>query len=81
MNSWQEDLQEWINNQHGTAGWEQKLENFIQSILDRKAKEIEGLKKLIKHPDCVREYEHCECHDWEKENDALDQAISILKEE
>lgn len=43
--SWQEELEIWIEKQRGTAGWEQKLENFIQSLLDKKAEEI--LNELI----------------------------------
>jgi hypothetical protein len=27
--TWTLDLDNWIKEQHGTAGWEQKLENFI----------------------------------------------------
>ena len=27
--TWKERLTVWIKTQHGTAGWEQKLENFI----------------------------------------------------
>ncbi len=41
--TWKTELQDWIKNQHGSAGWEQKLEAFIQDLLDQKAREIEGL--------------------------------------
>lgn len=73
--TWQTELQDWIKNQHGSAGWEQKLEAFIQDLLDRKAREIEELKKpiVVKYGQRVlnaRAY-----------NDALDQALNILKEE
>lgn len=30
--SWRDELKDWIKNQHGTAGWEQKLENFISQV-------------------------------------------------
>lgn len=32
---WEVELQQWINTQHGTAGWEQKLENLIEHIVDK----------------------------------------------
>lgn len=72
--TWQTGLQDWIKNQHGSAGWEQKLEAFIQDLLDRKVKEIEELKKpiVVKFGQRVlnaRAY-----------NDALDKTINILKE-
>ena len=32
---WEKQLVDWINTQHGTAGWQYKLENFIrQTHLD-----------------------------------------------
>lgn len=29
--NWRERLQTWIKEQHGSAGWEMKLENFIEA--------------------------------------------------
>ena len=29
MRSWREELGEWIDEQHGSAGWESKLEKFV----------------------------------------------------
>ena len=40
MTNWKEEFDEWIKNQHGTAGWEMKLENFIQKLLDQRTEEI-----------------------------------------
>lgn len=31
------DLQDWIRTQHGTAGWEVKLENLISHAMDEAA--------------------------------------------
>lgn len=31
--NWKQQLTHWIETQHGTAGWEMKLENFISSLL------------------------------------------------
>jgi len=33
--TWQKELKEFLETQHGTAGWEQKLENFIEKLLRR----------------------------------------------
>lgn len=50
---WKEGLKEWIDNQHGTAGWEQKLENYIQNTIIPMAEEAgyekgmrDGMKKV-----------------------------------
>jgi uncharacterized protein YihD (DUF1040 family) len=46
---WRDKLHTWIDRQYGTAGWEQKLENLIDSLLDQatsKARE-EELDKII----------------------------------
>lgn len=46
--SWQERLTGWIETQHGTAGWEQKLEAFISQEIQRAKEESarENEKKL-----------------------------------
>lgn len=91
--TWQTKLQDWIKNQHGSAGWEQKLEAFIQDLLDRKAEEIRKLKEPMEDDEETCLYRHCSEGDhWKCGGDgeggrcvcrchALDQAISILKEE
>jgi len=43
---WQETLRHWIDIQYGTAGWEQKLENFIADQRKQACREmIEYMKK------------------------------------
>lgn len=32
--TWQEELKHWIETQHGTAGWPQKLESFMKKRLE-----------------------------------------------
>jgi hypothetical protein len=29
------DLRNWIKTQHGTAGWEKKLENFVLKVYEK----------------------------------------------
>ena len=38
-NDWQEQLHDWLATQHGTAGWELKLEALIKNIRDYAYKE------------------------------------------
>jgi hypothetical protein len=38
--SWQDRLVKWVETQHGTAGWELKLENFISSERQRLLNEV-----------------------------------------
>ena len=45
-------LQKWIESQHGTAGWEMKLENFIKQELN-KAKQ-EAYNKGVQDGWCSR---------------------------
>lgn len=77
--SWQTELQDWIKNQHGSAGWEQKLEAFIQDLLDRKARQIKAFKIDKPQKDNGLTYPVGALH--KAYNEGLDDALSILKEE
>lgn len=41
---WREELENWIKTQHGSAGWQQKLENLIESLLDDQLISLENKK-------------------------------------
>lgn len=46
----QEIIEDWIANQHGTAGWEQKLVSLVEGLLTRQRKEIIGeLEEAVEH--------------------------------
>lgn len=45
--SWEASLEHWIKTQHGTAGWQMKLENLIRDLLDRQREE--DFKLMQKH--------------------------------
>lgn len=81
--SWQKEFDKWFN--HGTkkeprfayaSGVYPEVKAFIQDLLDKKAREIEGLKDLKQKSDRWR-YSAGEVNCF---NQALDQAPSILKE-
>lgn len=53
LENWPEDLKTWLEKQHGTAGWEQKLESFISMLLRlQRERDAEIVGKLIGY------YEH-----------------------
>lgn len=49
---WVDELAYWIGTQHGTAGWETKLKNFIRSQREQARREgVENAIKLLRqHP-------------------------------
>ena len=67
---WKEQLEHWIKTQHSTAGWQIKLENFIEKTLSHQNEEftenvgflrqwlnedrIDDTKKMVSNEDIIR---------------------------
>lgn len=43
QNNWEQRLEHWIKTQHGTAGWQIKLENLIRDELTSLARDLIGV--------------------------------------
>lgn len=83
--SWRDRLVKWVETQHGTAGWELKLENLIFSERTKILNEVRGLveakkKKLVRCDGFVKWGEcHClKCRDFMVESESLDDLLSKL---
>jgi hypothetical protein len=69
-NDWRNRLETFLKEQHGTAGWEMKLENFVSSLLSEQQEGImRGVEGMKIEPD-VGEYG--------RYNDGLRDVLTLL---
>lgn len=88
MEYWRLELRDWARTQGGTAGWEIKLENLVEELLEKQRKESVKKLKALKAGDgsngnlniYIDKDGTIKHTDHKYHNNALDRAIEIIKE-
>lgn len=65
LENWPQELTKWLEKQHGTAGWETKLESFIAMLLHlQKTMDAEIVENTATYLDeDGKKYRYCSCCD------------------